>query len=265
MTHHHPATPKNTTRRTINHSTSHTTSHSTGRTTGRTPTSCVSSFLQHSAATVVMLSTLTLPTLSAAGNDRYSTHTYTDYATVTRVTPQYRTVRVKTPIRECWTEHQRLQRSDRSVQRHRRLHNPTRSSSSGGTVIGGIVGGVIGHTLGSQSKHKGARAGATIAGAIIGSTIANESNSRSAAPRRQSGYNSGYNSGHRPRHSIQESVPVERCATKTRLQSQEKLIGYRVNYRYRGQQHTVTTRQHPGHRLPIEVSIRPSIGSRGNR
>lgn len=191
-------------------------------------------------ALACLIAVLSVPFPTFAGG-KTQTQTYTDYATVTRVVPQYRTIRVETPVTECWTEHQQINRSQhRRYNRHSSSGRRSHSQASGNAIIGGIVGGAIGHTIGKQSNHSGAKAGATIAGAIIGSTIANEA----ATPRRS-------------RHTVTETVPVERCETRSRLESQEKLIGYRVSYQYRGQRSTVMTRQHPGKRLPIDVTIRP--------
>jgi uncharacterized protein YcfJ len=47
------------------------------------------------------------------------------------------------------------------------------------------------------------------------------------------------------------------CSTITQRQARERVIAYRVTYRYRGYTSTTQLPYHPGDRLPVNVSLSP--------
>jgi uncharacterized protein YcfJ len=96
-----------------------------------------------------------------------------------------------------------------------------------GTAVGALVGGLLGNQLGAGSG----RTVATIGGAAAG----------------------GY-AGNRIQKNMQDSDTEKTRQTrcKTEYDSQQKLVGYRVNYRLGDQQSVVTMDHDPGDRIPVK-------------
>ena len=149
-------------------------------------------------------------------------HHSAGYARVIFVKPVYKTVRVSRPQVKCVN------------------HSPYQS---GGTVIhygspeqavmGGLIGGIVGHQLGNNRN----RAFTTMAGVVIGSTIANNMTGAS------------YSVSQYRRDSHQH------CRQQTLIIEQQKIVGYKVKYRYRGKIYVTKTRHHPGDRFPIHAGL----------
>lgn len=149
----------------------------------------------------------------AGHGDRYGA-----WAQVVDVEPQYRTVRVSEPSRECWDEEVYVERPGY------RSHVPI--------ILGGLVGGVLGHEIGGH--HHGV---ATAAGTLLGASVG-----RDVAHRRGS---EGYYESR------------ERCRTVRNYRHEERVDGYRVTYRYGGRTHVTYTDYDPGDRIRVDVAVRP--------
>lgn len=162
---------------------------------------------------------------AAADHSRYSRGNY-DYAQVISVTPIVRYVTVKEPVRECWED----------VENYSVYHAP--QGRAGSTLLGAVIGGVIGHQFGSGRGNDAA----TVAGSMIGAAIGNE------AGRKR--YGSGYTTEH--------SRPVQRCETRYRSHREERIDGYDVLYRYKGQKYQTRMPYDPGRKLKVRVDIRPA-------
>ena len=147
-----------------------------------------------------------------------------DYAKVISAEPIVNYVTVTTPVRECWEEMQYY-----TVDRGRQARG-------GGALLGAVIGGVIGHQFGSGRGNEAA----TVAGTLIGAAVGGD-----AASKRH-----GYAT---ERHAR----PVERCETRYREHREERIDGYRVLYRYRGQKYMTEMPYDPGNRLRVRVDIRP--------
>jgi uncharacterized protein YcfJ len=205
-----------------------------------------------SAALALSVSALSL----SAQADSYSKrqHRFTEYANVVNVSPIYKEVSYQRPKRECWVEE--TQHIIRHEGQGRYLSNNNsrnnRTPNTGDVLVGGVIGGVIGNQLGRKGS-SGARAGATIAGAIIGSALAGESSSNNRRHRRNE----------QPRISRLESRPsydvrpVKRCENTTETHYEQRLQGYDVTYRYRGETYKTRTNRHPGNRIKLQVSVKP--------
>lgn len=144
-----------------------------------------------------------------------------DYAKVTDVDPIYETVRVSAPRREC---------RDEPVYTRGGNHN-----SYTGTIVGGIVGGVIGNQFG----HGRGRDVATIAGTILGGSVGRD------VSRNHHGYSDRY-AGTR-----------EVCRSIDHAYDEQRIVGYHVAYRYKGQTYHTRTNNDPGDKLRIRVSVSP--------
>jgi len=145
---------------------------------------------------------------------------YTDHARVISATPIYRTVEVNHPEEQCWDE--------RVVHHRERRHAPVP------TLAGGIIGGVIGNQFGRGSG----KAAMTAAGALLGAAI-------------------GHEAGH-DRHARRYVTHERRCELVDHYVTEERLVGYRVEYRYKGETFVTRTDEHPGRRIPITVSVKPA-------
>ncbi len=145
------------------------------------------------------------------------------FADVLRVDPIYRQVRQARPREECF---------DEQVTRV----EPGGGDPTGGTVVGALVGGALGNTVG---RGDGRRA-ATIAGAVIGGAV---------------GRNVDRNNGGPPR----EYSDVEtRCRVVEEVAQRRELVGYDVEYRYRGDVFMSRLDYDPGSRLRVRIGITPA-------
>ena len=135
------------------------------------------------------------------------------FAEVLQVQPVTETI--STPRQECHEE----------VVTHRK---PTKDPNQvTGSVVGAVVGGLLGHQIGGGNGKKLA----TLAGAAAG----------------------GY-AGNKVQKNMQTNntytTTGTRCQTIT--DSEEKLVGYDVEYRLEGHVATVRMTESPGERIPVE-------------
>ncbi|WP_018015882.1 glycine zipper 2TM domain-containing protein [Teredinibacter turnerae] len=151
-----------------------------------------------------------------------------DYAQVTHVTPIYKVVEHRQPVQNCWNERVRESAP-------RRGYQASADARAVGTLVGGIVGGSIGHAVGRGDDNK--RIG-TVVGAVMGAAIGNEV--AHTAHMQQVRYRN-----------------VERCEVQQQVQKQRVIDGYDVTYRYHGQQYHTRTRNHPGKRIKVALTVRP--------
>jgi uncharacterized protein YcfJ len=102
-------------------------------------------------------------------------------------------------------------------------------NTSGGTVLGAIVGGALGNQVGKGDGRKAA----TIAGAVAGGAIGHE-----VAERNGSTYDcpDGY------------------------VQEERRMVGYDVEYTYKGENYMSRLPYDPGNRLRVRVSVTPDDG-----
>lgn len=142
------------------------------------------------------------------------------WADVLRVDPVYDQIDVSRPREECYDE-EAVDRRD------------SRGNNAAGTVIGAIVGGALGNTVGKGDGRKAA----TVAGAVVGGAIGNN------AARRDDRY-----------YSSTET----RCRTVEDRVSERRIIGYDVQYRYRGDVYMSHLDYDPGERMRVRVSVAPA-------
>ena len=103
-------------------------------------------------------------------------------------------------------------------------------NSTAGTVLGAVIGGVLGNTVGKGDGRKAA----TVAGAVAGGAIGNRST----------------------RGRDYESTQTQ-CREVNTVSEQRRIIGYDVEYRYRGEVYMSRLDYDPGERLRVRVSVTP--------
>lgn len=142
------------------------------------------------------------------------------WADVLRVDPVYDFVRSSRPERECYDERV-THREDR------------RGNNTGATVLGAIIGGALGNQVGKGDGRKAA----TVAGAVIGGSIAHD------AARRDDRY---YSENETHCRDVDSSV------------EERRVVGYDVEYRYRGETYMSRLSYDPGERIRVRVSVTPA-------
>ncbi len=157
---------------------------------------------------------------AAAGHGARS---FVDSAKVVDVEPIVRTVRVDSPRRECW---------DEEVQQRGASH----AASAGSMIVGGAIGGLVGHQLGRRVDKGRGRHAAALVGTLIGAAVGHDSAAH----------------GGEPRVSYRE-----RCRVYHDYQSEERIEGYRVTYRYKGEEFQTVMDEHPGKRIQVRVQVAP--------
>lgn len=141
-----------------------------------------------------------------------------EYATVLHAEPVVKSVRVVTPVEECWQERVR-DRGDDGV----------------GLVVGAFVGGALGHAVGHHKKNK--QVGAVL-GSILGATVGNAVSAEKHSRRR---------------HYRTE----EYCEIVEQSHLEERIIGYDVRYRYNNLTYNARMDTDPGDTIKVRIEMSP--------
>ena len=179
-------------------------------------------FLNAAAAAMVFAS-MALPAYAqdrGFEDERTVDNTRLAWADVLRVDPVYDTVVDSRPREEC---------HEANVDRR----YDTRGNNGAGTIIGAIVGGALGNQVGKGDGRKAA----TVAGALIGGAIGNDQ------ARRDDRY-----------YTDSET----RCYTVSERYSERRIVGYDVQYRYRGDVYMSQLDYDPGERMRVRISVSPA-------
>lgn len=150
-----------------------------------------------------------------------------DEAQVVRIEPITRVVDVTVPRRECWEE-----------EVHRPVTYRDGPDGTGQVVLGGIIGGVIGHQIGGGSGKRAATAAGTLIGAAVGHNLAMKST------------------------RVVQDVEVEhvqRCQVSHERHTEERVDGYDVTYRYRGEIFHTRMPYDPGKTVRVRVDVAPLV------
>ena len=166
------------------------------------------------------------------GDDRryrhYEHHGYHDnhvaYAKVVDVDPVIAVSRTPYTQQRCWDEHVSSSEPGGRVRHH----------AAGAMILGGIIGGVVGHQVGDRHGNGDT---ATLIGTLVGASIGHDLGGHGAQPA--------------------ATVVSQRCSNTTRYESDERVVGYRVTYRYRGQTFVTRTDRHPGSHIRVNVAVTP--------
>lgn len=179
------------------------------------------------AMTLVLMSSNLLASSNNHGYGRGAKNIQFGIGKVVDATPIYRQVRISNPIRECW---------DEPVIHTQNSYSEPKSAS--GMAVGGILGGIIGHQIGKGRGNRLATAMGTIIGAQIGHNAVN---------------------GHVETSSNTYTEYVERCDVRHQVSYEEVIEGYRVTYRYQGEQYQIEMPYNPGKRIKLRIQVIPVI------
>ena len=155
----------------------------------------------------------------ARGNISY------DYATVIDADPIIKIVKISTPREECWEEE--VVYRDRYEDRNSAL----------GPVLGGVIGGAVGNAVGHKKKNK--QVGAVV-GAVLGATLG-----KAVADSNRRG------------HENVSRGTEERCKVYHDYHEEERIVGYRVRYRYNDETYSTRTDTDPGDTIKVRLAVTP--------
>ena len=166
----------------------------------------------------------------AAGKYRDRNNTTYDHAKVVDVVPVVETYQVNRPVEECWDEQVRhdVRRSDRG----RYTRTPE--------ILGGIIGAAIGNQFGSGRGKKVA----TVAGAVLGASVGRDTKYRNRHNDRYDRRAVGYET-------------VQRCEVRDSFTTEERIIGFDVAYKYRGNVFHTQMDRDPGDKIKVKVTVDP--------
>ena len=140
------------------------------------------------------------------------------WADVLRVDPVYGTTQTSVPRQVC--------QDQTVVQQHP-------GNTTAGSILGAVVGGVLGSTVGRGNGRTLSTAVGAVAGGAVGGQVA------------------ANNGG-------QTAQTVTQCRTVESVSEQRQIMGYDVEYRYRGEVYESRLNYDPGERLRVRVSVTPA-------
>ena len=150
------------------------------------------------------------------------------WADVLRVDPVYDDAVAGGPQQECYEE--------QVLQEPAQANAPDDGKRVGATVLGAIFGGIVGSRFGKGDGRKAATAAGAVAGGVVGNNLAS-SNDAARVP---------------PRYATQR-----RCR-QVEGAAQRHVVGYDVEYRYRGEVYSSRMNNDPGDRMRVKVTVTPA-------
>lgn len=164
----------------------------------------------------LLLALASTPLYAGHGHGKHRPQGQIVKARVTHVEPIIEHVQVPREVRECWNEE---------------VHGTQTRRSGNGALVGAIIGGVIGHNIGNSRN----RPVATAVGSLIGAGIGRDTDRVTHTPYR-------YTEQH--------------CALRTEYSEERRISGYRVHYRFRGEEFVTHMDHDPGKFVRLGLSHR---------
>lgn len=144
---------------------------------------------------------------------------YIDTASVVSVDKIYRTHTIREPYQDCYIKEFYQNEGDGSMTNE---------------IVGGLFGGLIGNQFGGGNGKNAM----TVVGALLGASLAHDDELAKSKNGRL--------------------VSKEICETKYRIEMQQRLSHYRVEYEYDGRTFSYTTKSKPyGDVIKVKVSVSP--------
>ena len=187
-------------------------------------------------AVSIAVFTLGLSSVAQAGGRHHHNHDHHyhkehrrpyAWARVLDVQEVYEKRREKVPVEHC------TERRSSSRGRHARYdsHRDSHRDSATPAILGGIIGGALGNELG---HHKSAQKVGAVVGAALGASIGHDIGKA--------------HHRHKPRD---RDTHVTRCHTRYEERWSKELVGYDVEYRYKGHIYTTFRENPPRRRIKI--------------
>lgn len=128
-------------------------------------------------------------------------------------------------------------------------HDELADNRVAGTVIGALIGGVIGHAFGRGDGNKAATAAGAVAGGVAGNRIAAAAQDQQINARQADA----------ERDAVSASLRDSRDTRPIRGSSQpeRRIVGYDVEYRYKGEIYMARLPFDPGDRMRVKVTVVP--------
>ncbi len=130
--------------------------------------------------------------------------------------------------------------------------NEQADNRAAGTVIGALIGGVIGHAFGRGDGNKAATAAGAVAGGVAGNRI--------AAAQDQAASNQAQQQADAERDAVSASLRDCRDTRTIRrpAQPERRIVGYDVEYRYKGEIYMARLPFDPGDRMRVKITVVPA-------
>ena len=172
----------------------------------------------------------------AAGKYRDYNNSAYDYAKVVGVDPIIESYQVNQPVEQCW---------DERVPKKVHYRNDRKRYTRTPEILGGLIGAAIGNQIGRGDGRKLA----TAAGVLLGASVGLDVKHRNQDRRRHE------NRHYSNRHGGYEVV--QRCELRDNYITEEKVVGYNVAYKYRGNVFSTEMYEHPGDKIKVKVTVDP--------
>jgi uncharacterized protein YcfJ len=158
------------------------------------------------------------------------------WADVLRVDPVYDEAAAGAPQEAVAGGAQQECYEEQVLQEPAQANAPDDGKRGGATVLGAIFGGIVGSRFGKGDGRKAATAAGAVAGGVVGNNLASSNDAARAAPR----------------------YTTQRRCRQVEGGAQRRVVGYDVEYRYRGEVYTSRMNSDPGDRMRVKVTVTPA-------
>lgn len=128
--------------------------------------------------------------------------------------------------------------------------NDLTDNRAAGTVIGALIGGVIGHAFGRGDGNKAATAAGAVAGGVAGNRIAAAQDQQTNAQQQADAERDAVSASLR---DCREAARPIRGSS----QPERRIVGYDVEYRYKGEIYMARLPFDPGDRMRVKITVVP--------
>ena len=129
--------------------------------------------------------------------------------------------------------------------------NDLTDNRAAGTVIGALIGGVIGHAFGRGDGNKVMTAGGAVAGGVAGNRIAAAQDQRTNAQQQADAERDAVSA------SLRDCHDAQRGTVRNSAQPERRIVGYDVEYRYKGEIYMARLPFDPGDRMRVKITVIP--------
>ena len=127
--------------------------------------------------------------------------------------------------------------------------NDLTDNRAAGTVIGALIGGVVGHAFGRGDGNKAATAAGAVAGGVAGNRFAAAQDQKINTLQQVDAERDAVNASLR---DCREARPI-----RGSKQPERRIVGYDVEYRYKGEIYMARLPFDPGDRMRVKITVIP--------